>query len=350
MHVQKWDVQLPDLDDGSGSWRQRSAEYVLQCQRWQDQLLLSAPSMTALSLGPNVLHPPVLGRLPLRHLELQVKAKQPWLAGVLKDLRHITTLESLTIVSRAPLPEVQLESLKSLRHVKLHSALPTKMLSLPEGCLLHLHAYCCRRVEWEAHSQGIEKHTFVLHLNAQQLKALPSVGLLPNLQCLTIELPFGFWAAFSCTPIAPLDLATLQHVPHVRLISFRGSMKLKVTSGSWQTLDIRGLGCPTLTEIDALLKSAKMFTFDFCDGVSEIQAKLAAVCRPCHKSWGHHEYYKDRGYAIISTAEDMVQDYASHADRSCQCSSDTSACELDRNKCLWDEDTMWPRDPCAKSC
>ncbi|CAL5219749.1 g1649 [Coccomyxa viridis] len=54
MKALKWDVQLPDLDDGSGSWRQRSAEYVLQCQRWQDQLLLSAPSMTALSLGPNV--------------------------------------------------------------------------------------------------------------------------------------------------------------------------------------------------------------------------------------------------------------------------------------------------------
>ncbi len=338
--MQKWDVRLPKLGD-SKSQDQRIADYVLYCQRWQDQLL-NTPHLTTLSLGPNVLHPPLLGNHPLRHLELRVKGKQPWLTGFLEDLRQNATLESLTILSASvhgPLPKLQLEGLKSLRHVKLRCLLPTGKMSLPKDCLLHLNAWSGRRCEWEKHSRGIERYTAVLHMAVNQLIAWPAdIQRFTKLQCLAIELPLLWWLEPSSPwpfDAPPLDLAGLQHIPHVKLINCAGGARL--SAGSWQSLEIRGFYFVDFSDLDAFVKGTNNFIFEFEGSSAVRQATMAAIRNSCRKN--HVCFYEHQDSAIISTAEKVVQ--------ACARRPRAGVYKTRRNMCLWDEDTFWPSDPLA---
>ena len=171
----------------------------------------------------------------------------PWLADCLEDVRHILTLESLTLRAAmhmtdfAPVPNIRLESMRNLKHVKLVYLLPTETFSLPRGCLLHLHARCSSgKCDWVQHSQAIELHTLVLRMFGNYRRAWPArIRQFSNLQPLAIELPLELFSKDKHPGF--LDVADLQHIPHVRLHDFPGVMSLKITTGFWQSLEINGV-------------------------------------------------------------------------------------------------------------
>ncbi|CAL5219750.1 g1650 [Coccomyxa viridis] len=258
----KWDVHLPAHVD----YQAVRPEYVPQCQMWQKQLLLAAPNITVLSLGPHVSRAPALGNLPLRHLELVIEKEQPWLVGFLQDLRHVTTLESLTVLSQASqgaVPNLRLRSsLKNLRHIRLQNLLPTQEFSLPEDCLLHLKAHYYSP-QW---SQGIARHTAVIDLRPFSLSAWPAdIWYFSKLQCLMMEMP---------------------------------SMQLT-------------------KNINAFLRGTKAFTFDFIsrDGEAEAVSASGVVRSACQKN---DVQYFDCSATAVSTSEQAVQAYTKHADKLCR--------------------------------
>ena len=317
MDVQKWDVDLATLIN----YQAVLPDYVPHCQMWQDQLLLGAPNITILSLGPNVSCYPVLGILPLRHLELVVEKEQPWLAEFLRTIHAKVTLESLTILSQAfrgALPDMNLSRIINLRHLKLQNLLPTGTCYLPEGCLLHYTADGGYSREWQKHGRGLTKHTSVLDISMHHLEAWPAgSGRYSNLQCLTVEMPFMLSGLSGKERTQTLDIADLQHIPHVRLINL-GQRKVKLTAGSWQSLDIRRVKCLAFTDISAFLKGTKNFTFDFYDSDWEVEAVSAsAVIRSACQN-NDVQYYECSATAV-STAEQVAQAYTKHAKKLCGC-------------------------------
>ena len=312
-------------------------------------MLLSAPQMEILSMCLSKHQPPALRELPLRHLDPIIRMEQPQLTEPLKNLRHITTLESLTLRTSmistdfGPLPGLQLESIESLKHVKLLHLLPTETFTLPKGCQLHLYTRCLgSKCDWAKHSQAIEQHTSVLRLCWTGRSAWPArIQQFSNMQCLEIQLLLVM--KWNFVHPEPLDVADLRHIPHVRLHDSSGVMLLKITAGSWQSLEISGVQGLTFTDIDAFLKGTKSFTFDFSED-EESQRPLANICSACNNSGVH--YYHCSATAI-STSRRTVQAYTEHADRSCHCGSTSlSFCRSMRDKWLSDEANVWPKDPC----
>ena len=126
-----------------GIYRQHIMKYC-QSNIGGTQLLLSTPNITYLSLPLSVYTPPDLKELPLQHLELSEVAPLQSKPGLLSSSRSCAAIppwSPLTMSSwryLEPMPGIQLESVKSLRHVKLRELLPTEALSLPRKCLLHL--------------------------------------------------------------------------------------------------------------------------------------------------------------------------------------------------------------------
>ena len=310
--VQKWDVYMHPMVE----WHP-ATKYVLLYQKCQNQLL-SAPKLEFLSLRISAHRPPVLRELPLRHLELLMLVKDetpPWLADCLEDLRHIMTLESLTIraamdtVDFGSAPNMHLEGMRNLRHVKLVWLLPTETFSLPRGCLLHLDARCLGgRSEWVNHSKAIEQHTSVLYLFGFFRSAWPArIRQFSNLQCLALQLPQELFQRDMHPGF--LDVADLQHIPHLRLHDSSGVMSLKITGGSWQSLEIAGVQGLEFADIDAFLKGTTSFTFDFREN-REAEGALAVLCSACHRN--DVQYYHCSATAI-STARVTVQAYAEHA-------------------------------------
>ncbi len=342
--AQKWDVHLPAHVD----YQAVRPEYVPQCQMWQKQLLLAAPNINVLSLGPHVSRAPALGNLPLRHLELVIEKEQPWLVGFLQDLRHVTTLESLTVLSQASqgaVPNLRLRSsLKNLRHIRLQNLLPTQEFSLPEDCLLHLKAHYYSP-QW---SQGIARHTAVIDLRPFSLSAWPAdIWYFSKLQCLMMEMPS--MQLTKSDSVRNLDVGELQHIPHVRLINCGGG-RVKCSAGSWQSLDIRGIGCLVFTDINAFLRGTKAFTFDFIsrDGEAEAVSASGVVRSACQKN---DVQYFDCSATAVSTSEQAVQAYTKHADKLCRCTTgairELEYCPVLRSACLWAAGTFWPKDPCT---
>ena len=350
MHVQKWDVRYSTLIN----YQAVLPDYVPHCQMWQDHLLLGAPNLTVLSLGPNISCYPMLNILALRHLELVMERQQQWLVGFLRDINAITTLESLTVLCAAgqpDLPDLHLRGVMNLRHIKLQNLLPTRTCSLPEGCLLHYTGWGSR---WQEHSQGIERHIAVLDLSlpSDHMKGWPAgIGQFSKLQCLVIELPFLLSKKGRTHEerMQPLDMADLQDIPHVQLINL-GSRKLKITKGSWQSLDIRRVECLAFTDINAFLRGTKNFTFDFVGRAKEADAVSASteIRSACQNN---DVQYHECSATAISTAEQVLQAYTQHANRSCGCSTDAirelEYCQVLRSACLWAADTFWPKDPCS---
>ena len=336
--VQKWDVCVSSYKEGDPY-----AEYVPLCQMWLSQLLHSSPNITILSMCLSAHQPPALWEFPLRHLDLCIQVGQPWLVECLEDLSHVTTLESLTMRFSTfgrpfgPLPDLHLESVRSLKHVKLLHLLPTETFSLPKGCQLHLHARCFD--EWVKHSHAIEQDTSVLRLCGVGRKEWPArIQQFSNLQLLEIELLLVM--NWNFVHPEPLDIADLRHIPHVRLHDHAGVMALKITAGFWQSLEISGVRGLTISDIDAFLKGTKSFTFDFSDD-EESQRPLANICNACNNNGVH--YYHCSATAI-STSRRTVQAYTEHADGSCHCGSTSlSFCRSKRDKWLSDEGNVCPK-------
>ena len=361
LHAQTWDVWVPTQHDvnspATEDW------YQPLCREWLKQLLLSTPGLEALYLGPVVLRPCMLGELPVRHLKLVLEKdrEQPWLAGFLSDMRRNTTLESLTILSRdrcRPLPKLQLASMQNLKHVKLQAWLPIGTLTLPKHCLLHLDVHLKGVCRWEEFSQEVYKHASVLHLCVGRLDTWPAgIEHFSNLQCLALHV--DVWVAGSVpeypnNSTEPLDLTDLRHIPHVRLINCGAAKRLKVTAGSWQSLDIRGFKSIAFTDIDAFLQGTSNFTFEFKVAGSsslskEADAALAAVREGCEQNG---VLYNICSTTAISTAEKTLQalyTYTKHGEGLCNCNNlhDFGYCNMKGGAYLWKEDTFWPRDPCS---
>ncbi len=357
--VQKWDVWLP-APTGS-DWSETHQKYVPHCLMWQDRLLLNASNITVLSLG-NVLRPPRLGHLPLQHLELSVEEEeQPWVLDFLSDLRQITSLKSSRFLSPEDcrsLPNLQLADMRHLKHVKLQARLPIGACSLPEHCLLNLDVKAHKGCQWEEHSQELERHTTVLCMHVRHLNTWPAgITQLCNLQCLTIVVE-SCRASFTDgldLSAQPLDIADLRQIPHVRLIgdaSIR-MRKLRITAGSWQTLDIRGFGYVAFTDIHAFVNGTKSFSFNFHSQGGAPQATLGSIRSACQKNGVQcHEYsahYK-YGYATaISTNEGIIEAFAEHVMGLCHCPYfyPERYCRVHEEACLWAEDTIWPENPFA---
>ena len=321
------------------------AEYVRHCRMWQDQLLLSAPNLTVLSLRLHAYYAPKLWKLPLRHLELVEAAEQPWLMRFLEDVRHITTLESLTICfqdSHGPLPDFQMESSNNLKHFKLQRRLPTGKFSLPGDCLLHLTCYCGPKCKWERHSQAIERHTSVLRIGVERLEAWPAgIQHFSKLQCLVIELSFGWSGGPAYTE--PLRLTELQHIPHVRLVDFARKMPLRLTAGSWQSLDIRGALYLDIADIQTFLEGTKKFTLDIAHKNGNQQDTAAAISSACHSSGVKHY---DCSATAIRTSERVFQEYKRHANALCGCDLPILPfCSAASSASLFDINALWPEDP-----
>ena len=333
--LQSWDIWRPRCAVGPSIWDLQAAHNeILPEQHWRDQLLLSTPNITYLSLPLSVYTPPDLKELPLQHLELSEvhPSKQAWLVEFLKELRRNTTLESLTMSSwryLEPMPGIQLESVKSLRHVKLRELLPTEALSLPRKCLLHLDLSFNWNwaSHWASHSQTIEQHTLVFRICGERLNSWPTgIRQFSILQLLNVLMPIRPASGYN----ESLDLADVQHIPHVRLIDYMGRVLLTVTAGSWQSLEICGVQCITFKDIGAFLEGTKCFAFEF-SRFEEAQGPLAIICSAC-RSLGV-QYHKHSAIAI-STAETMVQYY--YKDKHD---------EVKNHQWLCDEDTLWPKDP-----
>ena len=362
--MQKWDVWLPT--PSSSDWSETHQKYVPHCQMWQDRLLLNAANITVLSLGPNALRPPRLGHLPLRHLELSVlEEEQPWVLDFLNDLPPITSPESLTFLSAEgcrSLPTLQLAEMRNLKHAKLQARLPIGACSLPEHCLLNLDVKPHRKCQWDEHSQDIELHTSVLCMRVRRLDTWPTgTKQLCNLQCLTIVVA-TCWDSLrdGLDPSAQsLDVADLCQIPHVRLMKGGGAgtgvmtPKLRLTAGSWQTLDIRGFDGVAFTDIDAFVKGTERFSFKFFRRAGAPPSILAVIQSACQKHGLQcHEYNAQYSYGFataISTSEGIIQAFTKHDKGLCRCPYlyPESYCRVHEEACLWAEDTIWPKNPCT---
>ena len=284
-------------------------------QRWISTLLLASTKLTSLSVRTDgVPWPPVLGLLPVRHLELTMHKARPWLDVIVADLRLASCLETLMIVDdlvcqgyvasdfpASSLPDLILHDVASLKSVDLVGWYPKEEFTLPQGCLLRLQFSVETGDDWEAcagwklwQSNGCTKS--MLHLEFQHtLQAWPTgVEGLSGLRFLELHFP----------ELKDQDLAALQHIPHVCLEATHYSTFL-LTSGSWQSLQIRGEAGFDVDffSAEAFVKDTERFLFDCTiEEATEMYEELRAACMSqgvaCHEC--EHDEHDRNTVAYLS--------------------------------------------------
>ena len=258
---------------------------------WIFELLLSTVRLHTLefSVG-HIPCPPILRRLPLKHLILTVRAVSE-LLDVLEDLSYCRLLESLSItyvqeLSKPfpELPRVDLSSAAALRPVKLRGFVPgpSQALALPRGCALSLHG-SSKQAElwskrWVAGRDSVTvlsvRHTGtanqelpdpVLHAWPKGLECFPALQHL-QLHCVKMD--------------KPLELSVFAHIPCLKISSMQ---KLAVTigHGSWKLLELEGLRKFRLSipNLLSFLRSVKVFTFTLPSDRMQPAESFIEACR-----------------------------------------------------------------------
>ncbi len=246
--------------------------------------------------------PPVLGHITLREIELTMIGRQPWMDTFMQDLSFCRCLESLKITDTDELgtdqilPSMTLHAVTSLKHVELIGWWPQHRASLPQNCLLRLVMKCSDVSKWDDW-QELQCPISMLFLDCQKMQTWPT----------EIEYVSGLqWLELKCKRLLQQDLAVLQCIPHVRVRVTRYSTLL-VTSGTWQSIEIRGeKGFDiTFSDVDSFVKGTEKFLFICLSKQSaRMYNQLHAACRrqgvACHAC--EHADEKNTHKNLISVA------------------------------------------------
>ena len=236
------------------------------CQPWVRKLLLGAGSLTVLSTPLHMIpRSPTFQHLRLRHLEVAASSGAfYWLDRFFKDVSCSHTLESLRIICNTAdeppqimsmhLPSMRLLSMPSLKRIRLDNCLPGHELALPAECALFIDDLGVDGHMWQLQREKLRHHTTVLQMYLSDLGQWPhGLDSFTNLQYLGLDIDSA-WV---------LDLADLQHIPHVRM-TLASIEDLQLTAGSWQTLEIfRHLDelHIDITDVDSFVRDTRDFTF-----------------------------------------------------------------------------------------
>ena len=342
------------------------------CQAWVRRLLVGASGLTALSIHMHTIPcSPMLQHLPLRHLEVIVSfTTMYWSDGFLGDVSRCRTLESLAIIfsdgrqargeHSIELPSMYLHGMPRLKHVRLNNCLPGNALTLPANCLLFLDDLHTYELMWEMHWDQFQRHTTIMRLdytdNPQWLHTddpqwPEGIQLFSNLRYLELKMH----------QVCNADLATLQGIPHVRII-MNSSSNLQLTAGSWETLELFHFGRlrVSMSDMNSFVRDTRDFTFltesprskphglvsklrDACFR----QGKACYVRRRHHKHCGEHgvAYDKKVTYVVLSTNKEMAENFRKGIPVICNCDKAPKV-SFGRGETLADWQDFWPRDPC----
>ena len=258
---------------------------------WIFELLLSTTRLHTLefSVG-NIPCPPILRRLPLKHLILTVRAVSE-LLDVLEDLSHCRLLESLSITYiqeiSAPFPELPRINLRTafmLRHVKLTGFVPgpSQGLVLPRGCVLSLRGSSKQAELWSKRwvaGRDLVTVLSVRHMGtANQELPDPVLRAWPKgLECF----PVLQHLQLHCVKMDKLlELSVFADIPCLKISSMQ---KLAVTigKGSWKLLELEGLRKFRLSipNLLSFLRSVKKFTFTLPSDRMQPAESFIEACR-----------------------------------------------------------------------
>lgn len=188
-------------------------------------------------------------------------------------------------------------------------------------------------------------------MGGRKLKAWPArLERFLKLQLLDAEID-------ECMCKSPLDLGHLQRIPHVRLLS-TGCLKLALTKGSWESLEIFGLGGVhvAFTNLDAFVTRTKLFSFCCSDACSrsDFNCVPAAMMENIHAVCGKHGvecYMTSRQYNMLEAESRTVmrlsnKKIADPADKEePNYSEDSLLKKLAKSQKLVCYDNFWPQDP-----
>ena len=263
---------FPRYDDDADNF---SGHHTSQQLRpWVNKLLqLGIADLRGLQLNGDIIaYPKVLGRLPLRHLELDIGGcSMAHLEEIMAALDQCTTLEYLSIAhletcklgftSVVELPDLCLCKAPNLKHVYLQDSVPRKRLCLPPECKVRLnldgHFESWEYIMQKKHGRILRACISVMHL---KLACCYKGSWLSHLQ--------DFKALQFMELVSPQmlsDLAQLDGIPHVRLEVgiMLGENTLLHTAGSWQSLEVCGYDGFSISfaDIDSFVGSNHKYLF-----------------------------------------------------------------------------------------
>ena len=330
------------------------------CQAWVQKLLLGARNLTMLSIHIHrIPGPPTFQHLPLRHLEIVVSSGDfYWLVRFFSDISRSLTLESLRVIRNVAdeplermsmqLPAMHLLSMPNLKRIRLDNSLPGHELALPADCALFLDVLAIDEFTWRAHWEKLQHHTTVLQLFYVDFMQSPEgIQTFSNLQYLGLDVD----------RLQVLDLADLQHTPHVRVSSV-SIRDLRLTAGSWQTLEFFHLSelHINITDVDSFVKDTRDFTFMSESPHGAPHVVLKQVQDACLRQGKACYMFKHKGkecseqgtaegecatYVILSTSKQAAEDFPvmSEYNKRAEVSYGSS-------RPLTNREDFWPRDPC----
>lgn len=260
---------------------------------WIPELLTGVGALQVLEYDvAKIPCPPVLSRLPLKHLVLKVTPDVD-LTGVLEDVAHCQLLESLSIDTirgsdhcanntYPELPGVDLRGAVKLQHVKLSgfTAGASRELALPPGCALCLQGYyrpvqCWSRLGVAGRDAVTALSVWPHHQCGEADIAAVQVwpkGLdeFPNLQFLELE---------GLQLNRELDLGIFARVPRIK-VRTRGDLLVSVPVGSWELLDLEGhVWKVSFADLHSFVRSVPAFAFTLPSDHTEFAEQLAEACR-----------------------------------------------------------------------
>ena len=348
----------------------KDTQYELQFQPCMRALLQGATNLKALRLHPHGTDSmSLLSSCSLKHLELHIPSKAftgAW-RGQFPDLRACLMLESLKVSTTihdedysyfVPLPGLRLRYMSKLRHIELEEqTLPWHCLELPPGCQLFvrlsqpLHEIFCGNA-----GELVCKQTRVMWLREWYTSWQTDLARFQHLQLLVMEVD-------KCSQSPPLDLAKLQHIPHVRLLS-KHPVSLVLTEGSWQSLEIlgeRGVHV-TFSDVDAFVTRTKLFSFccsdtfflsDFRRGATSrkspamMMERLQAACSKhsveCYTT-SHNDHSWPFTVKVTRLSNRKLKPpFDKGEEPSCP---ESVFMQLARTQTLVSHEDFWPQDPC----
>ena len=225
--------------------------------------------------------PEVLGKLPLRHLEIEIgQRSMAQLNNIIAALGQCTMLEYLHISAnghtseiQVSLPDLCLYKASNLKHVHLQACFPQGKLCLPMGCQLRLNqVWTCSG--WESKWQSE---------NGRDL-----LGCIPAL-CMGFGYGHGsftpsFFRDFKVLQYLQLvhtpdltDLAILQGIPHVEIRKSKGP--ILHSAGSWQSIQIKSMHAYHIVfaDIDAFVRENLKYLFQTYKATKEWRSMISAL-------------------------------------------------------------------------
>ncbi len=258
---------------------------------WIYELLLGANSLHTLDFNVwDIPCPPILKRLPLRHLILTVRSVNE-LLDVLEDLCYCRLLKTLCISCvrdlHAPFPElppIDLSTAAALQHVKLRGFSPgaSQLFLLPRGCALSLEGSSKQMELWSKPWVARRDRVRVLSVchtgTANQEAADPVLrtwpkGLesFPSLKHLHLD----------CVKMADgLDLSVFARIPCLKICS-KQRLAVTIQKGSWQLLELEGPSKFRLSirDLHSFLRNVSVFAFTLPSHRMQPVEQLIQACR-----------------------------------------------------------------------